>query len=221
MTENTIVQATINEAGFFQGFTTLSEKEKNEKTGRQEFVFKRFLEYWVPTIATVAAGFPQPTKWAEQEVSDGTKDGESRTYAVPVYDDPQVQYLQDALTSAVIALAKNRDKSPDGEIPTSWEQILEGASAFTEIYKLFRDGLVEWAIAKGNTAEQAAKLRDSFDTRKLPTYSNDYKAALVRVLDKFEGDLEDSTAIAAALRRARMLLAKDEPNVSMLAGLSL
>ncbi len=227
MTEETkVVEPILNDAGFYKAITTRSKKQATgKKTAdgkiQYEHVFDAFIEYWVPTLESVASGMPAPDKWTEQTASDGNKGGETRTYAIPVYDDQQVQYLNDALASAVMSLAKNRFNSPEGEIPVDWSAILEGSAVFTQVYATFRTGIKEYLIARGNTPEQAATIWANFDTKSLPTFSEDYKDILRSVLDHFVAAVEDTTEIDAAIKKAKLLLAKAEPDINMAKGLTL
>lgn len=173
--------------------------------GKNQRVFQKFLPYGLPTLADVIEGMPEPDRWTEEEVSP-TKDDKA-TIESPVYDNEQLQWLQDALTQRVQGLARSRDKS--GQEPAmDWTALLEsagGGSKYPVLLKEFKELLTEFLTQKGFTDAQVAAVLGYTNPVKLSEAVEAKQARVMELVAEFKEAVDDPGyfgSVFASLERA-------------------
>ena len=144
---------------------------------------------------------------------------EVRMIVLPVYDTPQLAYVQDCLIKAVQATAKNRAKSDNAEIAFTWTDLLTAAEGakFGTIFKLFKDTFTEWlAEHSGYTDTQCAQIIGVMDIRKLQGMRFDDRQKIAHVLQRFTEALEDTSDIQSALNALTSVLNKQDEDFGFL-----
>lgn len=133
-------------AGLDEQFPTnvMRLTKREEKNGKNIQVFHKFLQYGAPDLSHVSPDFPIPDSIVETIVTEGDI---SATIAEYRYDDPRLQYLQEALTQRIQGAARGRENS--GSAPHScWREIFEASAGsggqYMKLLKEFREELLEF-----------------------------------------------------------------------------
>jgi len=157
-------------------------------------VFKKYLEYYVPTLDQICDTLPAPDSWSEEKLED---DKESCVQRTPVYAAQHLQIIQDAIISEVLSIARRIDKGV-GTQCTNWEELIShsagGGTKYPALCKAFKELFAAWLVDAdgGNFNEtQGASILSYTNPEKLAVQVPERQARFAEVLNTFIATLED------------------------------
>ncbi len=183
----------INQANFHAVILRLAKRVDGEKNK-----FFKFLTYGLPTLDMVIPGAPAPDSWDSDTIKEGEESAEIKT---PVYNNPQLEYLQIALTQRVQGIARSRDNA-SMEPAINWEQLLEtaGGTKYPAQLSAFKKGMAEFLIGQESlTDKQQAVILSYIDTRRLSALDHAKKARIWVWCEKFIEAIGDQKSEVAAV----------------------